>query len=255
VSKSEAQPLMYTELAEWFHLLTRPEDYVEEAAIYTRAIEASMPRAQTMLELGSGGGNNASHLKKRFEMTLVDLSPSMLAVSRQLNPELEHVAGDMRTVRLGRSFDVVFIHDAISYMTNEQDLGAALRTAYLHTRPGGMVLTMPDHTRETFEASTDLGGHDGELVTPPQPGRAMRYLQWMYDPDPGDTTYVIDFAYLLRESGQEVRCYRDRHVLGLFSRDTWPRLLAASGFEPAVLPFEHSEVPAGQFMFLGRRAR
>jgi SAM-dependent methyltransferase len=46
-----------------------------------------------VLELGSGGGNNASHLKARFEMVVVEPSPAMLAVSRALNPECEHEHG------------------------------------------------------------------------------------------------------------------------------------------------------------------
>jgi len=33
----------------------------------------------TVLELGSGGGNNASYLKHRFAMTLVDRSPACSA--------------------------------------------------------------------------------------------------------------------------------------------------------------------------------
>ena len=57
--------------------------------------EVCAPR--TVLELGSGGGNNASHLKAQFRMTLVDRSPGMLAVSRALNPECEHVEGDCAT--------------------------------------------------------------------------------------------------------------------------------------------------------------
>ncbi|MEA2702730.1 MAG: hypothetical protein QOD63_675, partial [Actinomycetota bacterium] len=68
-----------------------------------------------MLELGSGGGHNAVHLVADFAMTLVDLSDQMLDVSRRLNPGCEHVVGDMRTVRLGRSFDAVFVHDAVDY--------------------------------------------------------------------------------------------------------------------------------------------
>jgi trans-aconitate methyltransferase len=46
-------------------------------------------------------------------LTPVDLSTEMLAISRTLNPECEHIAGDMRTSRLERRFDAVFIHDAI----------------------------------------------------------------------------------------------------------------------------------------------
>jgi ubiquinone/menaquinone biosynthesis C-methylase UbiE len=90
-------PKLYTDLAAWFHLLTAPQDYAEEAKFFREAImAASVWTPQTMLELGSGGGNNASHLKSYFKLTLVDISPQMLDISRQINPECNHVQGDMR---------------------------------------------------------------------------------------------------------------------------------------------------------------
>src|SRR6478672_13461027 len=110
---------MYGELASWWPLLSPPEEYLEEAAFFRQILEgAGLPPAPTMLELGCGGGNNALHLKGLFSgVTLTDLSPEMLEMSRTLNPECEHVVADMRTLRLGRTYDVVFIHDAIDYMT------------------------------------------------------------------------------------------------------------------------------------------
>jgi hypothetical protein len=107
----------YSDLAEWWPLISPPEEYVEEAAFAASLLRMADPPTRTVLELGSGGGNNAFYLKHEFEMTLVDLSDDMLAVSRELNPECEHLQGDMRTVRLGRTFDAVFLHDAIDYMT------------------------------------------------------------------------------------------------------------------------------------------
>ena len=127
----ETLPKLYTELADWWPVLSSPEDYAEEAEFYRQAIiGASELNPRTLLELGSGGGNNASHLKQHFEMTLVDLSPAMLAISRELNPECEHIEGDMRTVRLNRQYDAVFIHDAINYMQSAEDLYDAIITAY-----------------------------------------------------------------------------------------------------------------------------
>ncbi len=113
---------LYGDLAPWFHLLTAPEDYAGEAARFQALMLEEAPNARTLLELGSGGGNNASHLKQRFACTLADLSPQMLTLSRELNPDCEHVLGDMRTLRLGRTFDVVFVHDAVAYMTTEEML-------------------------------------------------------------------------------------------------------------------------------------
>lgn len=221
-------PRLYTDLAGWFHLLTPPEDYAEEAAVYRNAIAGVVGRGATLLELGCGGGNVASHLGADFRCTLTDLSPAMLEQSRRLNPRCEHLAGDMRSLRLGRTFDAVLLHDAVMYLTSEGELRRAMDTAFAHLRPGGVALFAADCTRETFRPATEHGGEDGD-------GRALRYLEWTWDPDPADTTFLADFAYLLREGG-EVRAVHDRHVLGLFPRDTWRGLLAAAGFEERPAP-------------------
>jgi SAM-dependent methyltransferase len=239
---------LYADLASWWPLLSPPADYAEEAAFYQRLmIEASPQPPVTLLELGSGGGNNASFLKQRFETVLVEPSSGMLAVSRALNPEVAHVQGDMRNVRLDREFHCVFVHDAVVYMVTEADLRQAIETAYVHCRPGGVALFCPDHVRENFRPSTEHGGEDGD-------GRAMRYLAWMWDPDPSDTTYITDYVYALRYEDGRVETVYDRHVEGLFSRSDWLRWLGEAGFEANAVPFEHSEIEAGSHeVFLCRR--
>jgi SAM-dependent methyltransferase len=243
-------PRLYDEFASWWPLLSAPADYAEEAAFYERILNAaSRTRPRTVLELGSGGGSNASHLKARFEMVLVDLSDGMLAVSRALNPECEHIQGDMRSVRLGRQFDAVFVHDAICYMTTGADLQNAMDTAFAHCRPGGAALFAPDFVRENFRPPmADHGGHDG-------PTRGLRYLEWMWDPDPADSTYVVDYAYLMRFPDGTVGVEHDRHVEGLFDRGDWLRMLAKAGFEDVrVVPLEQSEVdPMTHEVFVGVR--
>ena len=230
--------------------MSAPSEYAEEAALYQRILlEACERPAHTLLELGSGGGNNASYLKARFSMVLVDRSPGMLRVSRALNPDCEHIEGDMRTARLGRQFDCVFVHDAVVYMTTEADLRSAMETAYVHCKPGGAALFAPDHVRENFRASTDHGGHDGV-------DRALRYVEWTWDPDPTDSTYVVDYAYLLRGSDGSIHVEWDRHIEDLFARADWLRLLTEVGFDPRVVPFEHSELEPGQYEgFVGRKSK
>ena len=78
--------------------------------------------------------------------------------------------------------------------------------------------------QETFRPRTECGGNDGA------DGRALRYLEWAWDPDPNDSTFVTDFAYLLREN-DDTRVVHDRHIDGLFPRDTWLRLVTDIGFD------------------------
>lgn len=239
---------LYGELASWWPLLSSPDDYVEEASFYMKTLlEACDTPPTTLLELGSGGGNNASHLKIRFTMTLVDRAPGMLAVSRELNPECTHVEGDMRSVRLGRQFDAVFVHDAIAYMTSETDLRHAIETAFVHCKPGGAALFAPDHLLETYRPSTDCGGHDLD-------GRGLRYLEWSWDPDRTDTCCTTHYAYLLRETDGTVHVEHDQVEEGLFSRAVWLRLITEAGFEASVVPFDHSDLEPGTYeLFVGRR--
>jgi SAM-dependent methyltransferase len=232
--RAVGNPRMYNELASWFHLVSDPAEYADEAADILRRLAdhgvelGPVDPDASVLELGSGGGSMASHLKARAHLTLTDLAPGMLALSATLNPECEHIEGDMRTLRLGRTFDAVLLHDAVMYMTTEADLRAAMETAYTHLRPGGVVILIPDFTAETFQPRTEHGGHDGP------DGRSLRYLEWTHDPDPLDTTIVTDFAYILREPDGSTRVLGDRHIEGMFPRATWLELLADVGFRADV---------------------
>lgn len=242
-----SEPKLYSEFAEWWPLLSAPDEYAEEATRFRDLIlEAADGEVNDVLELGSGGGNNASHLKARFRLTLVDRAPGMLAVSWRLNPECEHHEGDMRTVRLGRTFDAVFVHDAIDYLLGEDELRAALETAAAHCRPGGVGVFAPDHLRDTFAPVTDHGGHDGS-------DRALRYLEWTWDPDPDDDTYAMDLTYVFHEPDGSVHVELDRHVCGLFPRATWLRLLDETGFDAKAVPLPAEPWPVGAEAFVGVR--
>jgi ubiquinone/menaquinone biosynthesis C-methylase UbiE len=234
---------MYTEVADWFYLLTSPDEYADEARFIREALRRHVDgRLETLLELGSGGGNTASHLKADLRLTLTDIAEPMLALSRGLNPECEHLVGDMRSLRLDRTFDAILVHDAVMYMTSIADLRSATTTAAIHLRPGGAAIFLPDVVRETFQPKTEHGGHDGA-------GRALRYLSWSYDPDPEDETFITDFTMILREDSDTVRVRYDRHVEGLFAEREWLALLAEAG-----IPAEVEQDPYGRRVFIGKKA-
>ena len=249
---------LYSEFAEWWPLLDDPTDYAAEAVLCGDLLQGACDAPiRSLLELGSGGGNSASHLKRRFpRLLLTDVSPEMLAVSRALNPECEHRPGDMRTLRLNRTFDAVFVHDAVCYMTTEDDLRRAMETAWTHCRPGGAALFAPDFVRENFRPGATAGGCDEPAAAGGGPARGLRYLEWVWDPDPGDTEYLADFAFLLRERDGSVRAVGDRHVEGLFARERWLALLADVGFEARAAPLALPGAEPGRHeTFVGRRPR
>ena len=218
-------------------------EYAEEAAFYRKTLnDAARHPIETILELGSGGGNNASHMKRHFkEMVLVDVSPGMLAMSRALNPELEHHEGDMRTVRLGRQFDAVFVHDAVCYMTTESDLRKAIETAFVHCKPGGVALFCPDYiSRELrgWHRTRRRGRRDARnamaIVAVAARSATTRRISW---------TMPICFARATaRCTSNTIATSKD-----CFRATSGCSCSRMSGFEPiTVLPFEHSDLEPGK---------
>ena len=226
---------MYDELAEWWPLIVDPDDYRAAAKEYAGLLTLH-GSPERILELGSGGGSNAHYLKEKFHLTLVDLSPRMLEVSRASNPECVHLQGDMRTIRLDAAFDAVFVEDAVGYMTTEGDLRLALETAFVHCRPGGGCLLVPDCFRETYRPGVGAGGRDlGD--------RSLRYLEWDYDRDPTDTLIETDYAFLMRTGSSSTRVVHDHHTNGLFAREVWLDLCRDVGFEPEMHATRRPETP------------
>lgn len=237
----------YSDLARWWPLVSPVDDYTEEAAEMIRVLRDAGPSIATVLELGSGGGHNAWHMKRAFAMTLSDLSADMLAVSRVINPECEHVCADMRTLDLQRTFDAVFVHDAIHYMKDEAELDAALATIARHLRKGGTALVVPDVTRETFEPGTDISGSDGEH------GEGIRLLEWTHDVPPDSPTFAVDYAFVIRERDGSVSSFVETHRMGVFSEPTWLARLNAAGLDARVVIERTTEDRAPRRMFVATR--
>ncbi len=238
-------PRLYYELAYLWPILSPPEEYAEEAGHLHVAIRDKLgPGRHELLELGVGGGHNLSYLTAQFECTAVDLSPNMLALSRALNRGVEHHLGDMRSVRLGKTFDAVLIHDAVSYLLTEADLRNTFATAAVHLRPRGVLLVAPDWVSETFP--------DGWVYTweRKRGDTEVEIEEAMVDRDPTDTQVETTYTYAIRRNGvTEVE--RDTHVTGLFSANTWVRLMEQAGFSVEMIPLPPNEGGNGSWLFIG----
>lgn len=241
---------LYADLAGWWPLISPPGEYAQEGAYLAAVLSstAAVP-VHEVLDLGSGGGHVAFHLADRFDLTLVDISPEMLAVSRRLNPRCRHIRGDMRTARLGRSFDAVLVHDAVDYITAEGDLKLVIETAYAHCRPGGIGVFVPDYLKDDFRRLTGAGGGGTDAD-----GRQATFTEQTWDPDPGDDWVQAEYEFTLRGADGAVEVIRETHRLGTFSRQTWLDLLAGAGFVPGA-GFAGRAMPgrAPDHLFTGHR--
>jgi len=215
---------LYEELSWLWPIISAPSDYLAETTSLTEAIrEGATNETTTLLNLGCGGGHHDFGLKRYFRIAGVDISEQMLTLARRLNPEVEYTTGDMRSIRLGKLFDVVTIFDSINHMTTEEDLLACFHTAAAHLRQKGILLTIPEVTAESNvqnQTSCSTHRHGDVQVT---------FVENHYDPVPTDTTFEMTLVFLIRK-GHELSVETDRDICGVFPRATWWRLLQQAGF-------------------------
>ena len=248
-------PRLYDDLAWLWPHLSPPSHYVTEAALLNELIAERLgPGPKRVLELGAGGGHTLVHLSAlgtgEHDCTAVDLSEPMLANCRALIPGVDTVVGDMRTVRLGREFNVVLIHDAIDYLLTPEDVGRTLETVREHLVPGGLAFIAPTYTHETFvdgEVADDGTTTDSEEVT---------YFTYVHDPDPADDVFEMILLYLIRDAQtRRVELVEDRHTLGLFEHGAWLEMIAEAGFKAEYVEQgdEDREDEAAWALFLGTK--
>ncbi|MEL6347295.1 MAG: class I SAM-dependent methyltransferase [Myxococcota bacterium] len=221
---------LYGELASWWSVMRPPEHYADEAQIYFALLQqAADAPIHSVLELGSGGGQLASQLPHHLEIILNDASAAMLEVSRSIHPGRRHVQGRMQDLELGRTVDAILLHDAVMYLTRPEDLRTVLERMFFHCRPGGAILIVPDVVEETFEEFSTGGGQMAE------DGRALQMLEWHWDPRPGDGTYQVDFAFLLRSPDGVVKSVHEQHTMALRSFQTYLKTIQDAGFQPVAV--------------------
>jgi len=226
-----SQYRMYDELVDLWPVVSVPHDYDKEAELWRKALREKLgPGRHRLLELGIGAGDNLSHFAKEYQATGVDISEKMLELSRRQTPEVSHYRGDMRTIRLGQKFKGVIIHDAISYLTSEDDLRDTFRTAVAHLEPGGVFVIAPEWYKETYKQAALYH------VTRNQNGHQLTFIQYETDPDPNDTTMQCLMLYLINENGK-LRIEQDLHTTGIFPMKTWDKLLGEAGFRVEKKPF------------------
>jgi SAM-dependent methyltransferase len=220
---------LYSDLAWLWPLWGDPTvEYAHYCAHVVQLIKEHAQRPVTsLLDIGCGGGKNAFNLKKHYQVTGLDLSPAMLQLAKTLNPTCEFIEGDMRSFSFGSTFDAILLDDGISYMASHADLSAAFQGAFGHLNPGGVLVTTPDVTTETFRQNHTIATPAVDKTKPDNID--IVFIENSYDPDTTDEHYEATMLYLIRENGV-LRIETDRHTLGLFSLDTWRQTLSEVGF-------------------------
>lgn len=141
---------MFGDYAKYYNLLYQDKNYAEETDFVLGLLTHGNRVLHSLLDLGCGTGRHALELaRKGLTVEGVDISETMLDMGRRMLsavrpspadlPVLHE--GDVRTIRLGKTFDAVTsLFHVMSYQNRDEDARALLVTAREHLEPDGLFL-------------------------------------------------------------------------------------------------------------------
>ncbi len=221
--------ISYNNLAWTELLISSPNDYRKETELYCKIImDNSKLKPKTLLHMGCGAGIYDHTFKKHFNVTGIDISSGMLKIARKNNPKVKYILGDMRNIKLDNKFDAVIIPDSIGYMTTVRDLNKTINTAYRYLHIGGVLLIVT-HLRDSFNENNFVytGNNKIKNITIFENNHIIN-----------KSNYEATIIYLIRHKNN-LKIYTDIHTIGLFTLDTWKKLLKEIGFNIKIVKAEN----------------
>jgi len=130
---------MYSEFAPFYDVVQSGAAEAFAGWVERRAGESGLSPA-SVLELGCGTGAVLELLPAEWEKVGVDVSPQMLEIARTKGLDAAFVAADIRSLSLGRTFDVVAcVYDTINHLPGS-DWPSVFAAAAAHLADDGVFL-------------------------------------------------------------------------------------------------------------------
>lgn len=222
---------MYGQVARIYDLLytgTGIKDYLAEADALHALIQESSPHARTLLDVACGTGAHLEIMRRWYTVEGVDLSPEMLEVARSRLPGVPLQVADMRTLDLGRQFDVVMcLFSAIGYLTEPAEIQTAIRRMADHVAPGGVLIVdgwmRPEDWNDDHRGGPDVAADDATTVVRLALSRRMGSITEM------------DLHHLVRDASG-IEYFVEHHRLALVPTADYVAAFEGAGLEARVVP-------------------
>ncbi|QBJ96221.1 class I SAM-dependent methyltransferase [Rhodococcus sp. ABRD24] len=218
----------------------RGKNYAAEAADVARLVREYRPTASSLLDVACGTGTHLRHFADHFDdVAGLELSTSMIEISRPQLGNIPVLQGDMRDFQLDREFDAVTcMFSSIGHMRDITELEQTLTSFARHLGPGGVVVIEPWWFPQTFLDGYVAGDvvRDGDL-TISRVSHSARV---------GDVTRM-EIHWVVADPESGAHHHVEHYDITLFERKEYESAFAASNL--AVNYVEGG--PSGRGLFVG----
>jgi SAM-dependent methyltransferase len=139
MTKEKEVAHIYDKIIHWFDTHRTKDLSLEEK--YLAIIEPYLPKQGTILDVGCGTAEPlaAYFIEKGHELTGLDASKKMIALCKERYPKQEWILGDMRTLKLDKTFDVVIAWHSFFHLPHEAHADT-LKLLASHLKPHGLLI-------------------------------------------------------------------------------------------------------------------
>jgi len=217
-----ANGIPYENSAHLYDLMYVRRHYTTTAEEIHGIIDAELPQARDLLDVGCGTGRHLELLHDSYRGEGLDINPMMLEQTHARCPDIPLHEADMRNFEIDRSYDVIIcLFSAIGYVETAEAMRRSIARMDAHLRSPGLLIVEPWFTPESF--------WDGHLAANFQ-SEAETKLAWMYRQRREGLQAVLDIHYLVGGEGQP-EYINERQLLGLFTPQETEAAFADVGME------------------------
>lgn len=144
---------------------------------------------ESVLDAGCGTGRVAIELANHLDdVAGSDLDGSMLATARERGPTVEWIEADLRTMDLGRTFDVVLMAGNVPLFTPAGTQAELVAGAARHVAPGGVLVA--GFSTDWSDRPYDTESYDAHCAAA---GLTLveRFSTWDRDPWSAQSPYAV----------------------------------------------------------------
>ena len=218
----QSMNLLYDKLAQYYDVIYAKKNFGAEAKwIYQYLKHRGSLEKGNLLDVACGTGRHIAYWQKFYQCVGVDVSKNAINLAKKHVPRATFLVADMRTLRLGKKFDVVTcLFGSIVYVRTLLKLRRVFRILSTHIKTNGFLVIEPWISPKKFVSGFVSSSHF-------HVARGMLYRLSLSKKRAHGAD--VDEHYLVTHSGT-MRYYHDTHHLGLFDVTTICGELKRLGF-------------------------